>query len=102
MKYRDPKIYIVEIHQKDPLRKTSTPFEFLYEYSLKDGWYNGTKQIEFAKKMCLTEASLFISSFSKMYPEYFHIRLNESYKVPIEMGKDNTIVIQSSMNTMKN
>lgn len=102
MKFRDPKIYTVEIHRKDPARKDSVPFEYLYEYSLKDGWYNGTKQSEFAKKMCLSEASMFVSSFSKMYPEFFHIILIQSYKVPIEYGKNSTITIDSAMNSLDN
>lgn len=102
MKFRDPQIYTVEIHRKDPARKESVPFEFLYEYSLKDGWYNGTKQAEFAKKMSLSEASMFISSFSKMYPEFFHIILLQPYRVPIQLGKNSTIVIESAMNTMEN
>jgi hypothetical protein len=101
MKFRDPKIYAVEIHSKDPLRKVSSPFEYLYEYSIKDGWYNGSKQPEFAKKMSLSEASMFISTFSKMYPEFFHITLIKSYNVPVELGKNNTIVLESAMNSME-
>lgn len=101
MRFRDPKIYLVEIHRKDPARNDSSPFEYLYEYSLKDGWWNGTKQKEFAKKMSLAEASMFISSYSKMCPEFFHIQLLDSFKVPIEMGKGNTITLPSSMNEVE-
>ena len=101
MKFRDPEIYAVEIHAKDPSRKISAPFEYLYEYSLKDGWYNGTKQPEFAKKLTLSEASMFISSFSKMYPEFFHITLIKTYYVPVELGKNNTIVLESALNEME-
>lgn len=101
MKFRDPKIYLVEIHRKDPSRTKSSPFEYLYEYSLKDGWWNGTKEKQFAKKMCLSEASMFISSYSKMYPEFFHIILIDSFKVPMELGKDHTVVLQSSMNEVE-
>ena len=101
MKFRDPQIYAVEIHAKDPNRKISSPFEYLYEYSLKEGWYNGSKLPEFAKKLTLSEASMFISSFSKMYPEFFHIVLIKSYNVPVELGKNNTIILESAMNSMK-
>ena len=101
MKFRDPKIYLVEIHRKDPSRTKSSPFEYLYEYSLKDGWWNGTKEKQFAKKMCLSEASMFISAYSKMYPEFFHIILIDSFKVPMELGKDHTVVLQSSMNEVE-
>jgi len=101
MTFRDPQIYAVEIHSKDPNRKVSVPFEFLYEYSLKEGWYNGTKQPEFAKKLTLSEASMFISSFSKMYPEFFHIALIKTYNVPVELGKNNTIVLESALNEME-
>ena len=101
MTFRDPQIYAVEIHSKDPNRKVSVPFEFLYEYSLKEGWYNGTKQPEFAKKLTLSEASMFVSSFSKMYPEFFHIALIKTYNVPVELGKNNTIVLESALNEME-
>jgi len=101
MTFRDPQIYAVEIHSKDPNRKVSVPFEFLYEYSLKEGWYNGTKQPDFAKKLTLSEASMFVSSFSKMYPEFFHIVLVKTYNVPVELGKNNTIVLESALNEME-
>jgi len=101
MTFRDPQIYAVEIHSKDPNRKVSVPFEFLYEYSLKEGWYNGTKQPDFAKKLTLSEASMFVSSFSKMYPEFFHIALIKTYNVPVELGKNNTIVLESALNKME-
>jgi hypothetical protein len=101
MTFRDPQIYAVEIHSKDPNRKVSVPFEFLYEYSLKEGWYNGTKQPEFAKKLTLSEASMFVSSFSKMYPEFFNIVLIKSYNVPVELGKNNTIILESALNEME-
>jgi hypothetical protein len=101
MTFRDPQIYAVEIHSKDPNRKVSVPFEFLYEYSLKEGWYNGTKQPDFAKKLTLSEASMFVSSFSKMYPEFFHIALIKTYNVPVELGKNNTIVLESALNEME-
>ena len=48
MKFRDPKIYAVEIHSKDPLRKVSSPFEYLYEYSYTNihTIVNGYKRIQ--------------------------------------------------------
>lgn len=89
MKYREPKMFVVELYYKNPAQYPDVSTEFITDVSVRDALYLTTKVIENAQVFCLEEASHICASFNKMFPEFFVITLHQTYKVPLDYGKSN-------------
>lgn len=89
MSLRDPKIFIIEVHHKNPFKYNGLVGDYLVDVSIRSAFFSTTKHIDCANTFSLDEASIICSNFNKMHPEHFICKLNSTFKVPIEYGKDN-------------